>query len=275
MRREWDPEDLIDCWTLIDADRSLVGNKTGPTRLGFALSLKFFELVARFPRHAGELPLAAVEYVASQVKVEPAKLASYRFAGRTFEYQRAQIRRAFGFREASGEDEKALGRWLAEEMCPVELREERLRDALLARCRAQKLEPPGPSRIERMVGSAKAAAEQEFCARTVARLPEGSVERLEELFAEEGPGYDGGRAGSRRGMLAELKADPVRVSLDTLLREVNKLGRVRAIGLPDGLFEGVSEKVVEAWRARAARSYPSDLRNSPRPVRLTLLAALV
>ncbi len=273
MRREWDPEDLIDCWTLIDADRSLVGNKTGPTRLGFALSLKFFELEARLPRHAGEIPPAAVEYVASQVKVEPGKLAGYRFAGRTFEYHRAQIRRAFGFREASGEDEKALGRWLAEEVCPVELREERLRDALLARCRAQKLEPPGSSRIERVVGSAKAAAEQEFCARTVARLPEGSVKRLEELVAEEGPGHDGGRAGS--GMLAELKADPVRVSLDTLLREVDKLGRVRAIGLPAGLFEGISEKLVEAWCARAARSYPSDLRSSPRPVRLTLLAALV
>ena len=76
-------------------------------------------------------------------------------------------------------------------------------------------------------------------------------------------------------MLAELKADPVRVSLETLLREVDKLGSVRAIGLPDGLFGGVSEKLVEAWRARAARSYPSDLRNSPRPVRLTLLATLV
>ncbi len=125
------------------------------------------------------------------------------------------------------------------------------------------------------MGSAKAAAEQEFCAGTVARLPEGSVERLEELVAEEGPGHDGARAGSGRGMLAELKADPVRVSLDTLLRGVDKLGSLRAIGLPDGLFEGVSEKLVEAWRARAARSYPSDLRSSPRPVRLTLLAALV
>ena len=31
---------------------------------------------------------------------------------------------------------------------------------------------------------------------------------------------------------------------------------------------------MQAWRARAARSYPSDLRAAPRPVRLTLLAAL-
>ena len=103
MRREWDPEDLIACWTLIEADWTLLGNKTGPTRLGFALSLKFFELEARFPRHAGEIPQAAVEYVASQVKADAGMLASYRFSGRTFEYHRAQIRRAFGFREKLSE----------------------------------------------------------------------------------------------------------------------------------------------------------------------------
>ncbi|MDR7303387.1 hypothetical protein [Haloactinomyces albus] len=31
---------------------------------------------------------------------------------------------------------------------------------------------------------------------------------------------------------------------------------------------------MAAWRARVMRSYPSNLRNSPREVRLTLLAAL-
>ena len=74
MRREWEPEDLIACWTLVDGDRALVGNKRGPTRLGFALMLKFFELEARFPRHAREIPSAAVDYVASQVKVAPGGL---------------------------------------------------------------------------------------------------------------------------------------------------------------------------------------------------------
>ena len=37
MRREWEPEDLIACWTLVDGDAGLVGNKSGPTRLGFVL----------------------------------------------------------------------------------------------------------------------------------------------------------------------------------------------------------------------------------------------
>lgn len=198
MRREWEPEDLIAYWTLADGDRPLVGNKRGPTRLGFALALKFFDLEARFPRHAGELPSAVVEYVASQVRVAPEALAGYRFSGRTFEYHRAQVRAHFGFREATVSDEEELSAWLADEVCPVELRDERLREALLARCRAEKIEPPAASRVGRVVGSAKAAAEQGFCARTVTRLPEGCATRLEELVAEEGmTDGSGARSGSR------------------------------------------------------------------------------
>jgi hypothetical protein len=69
MRREWTPEDLIACWTLLEDDRKLVANKAGATRLGFALLLKFFEHEGRFPRHGGEVPRQAVAYLAEQVGV--------------------------------------------------------------------------------------------------------------------------------------------------------------------------------------------------------------
>ena len=75
-------------------------------------------------------------------------------------------------------------------------------------------------------------------------------------------------------MLGELKADPGQISLDSLLAEVDKLERIRSLGLPAGLFAGAPDPVVGAWRARAALEYPSDLRERPRPVRLTLLAVL-
>jgi Domain of unknown function (DUF4158) len=60
VRWEWSMEDLIASWTLIGDDRQLVGNKTGATRLGFALVLKYFEIEARLPRSADDFPAAAV-----------------------------------------------------------------------------------------------------------------------------------------------------------------------------------------------------------------------
>ena len=54
MRQEWEPEDLLASWTLVEADWELAANKAGATRLGFGLLLKFFELEARFPRDRRE-----------------------------------------------------------------------------------------------------------------------------------------------------------------------------------------------------------------------------
>lgn len=59
-----------------------------------------------------------------------------------------------------------------------------------------------------------------------------------------------------------------------MLRELDKLNAIREVALPPALFADTADKLVRAWRARAMRAYPSDLRDTPRPVRLTLLAAL-
>lgn len=55
---------------------------------------------------------------------------------------------------------------------------------------------------------------------------------------------------------------------------MNKLQRVRGLQLPPELFGDVSGKLVAAWRARAAKEYPSDLRAAAGPVRYTLLSTL-
>ena len=39
MRAEWEPDELIDTWTLTGGDWDLIANKAGVTRLGFALML--------------------------------------------------------------------------------------------------------------------------------------------------------------------------------------------------------------------------------------------
>lgn len=52
----------------------------------------------------------------------------------------------------------------------------------------------------------------------------------------------------------ELKADPGQLELAALLDEMTKLAHVKAIGLRADLFTGYSERLVAAWRARAAAS---------------------
>jgi TnpA family transposase len=274
VRRRQDLDDFASPWTLTDADWELVGKKYGATRLGFCLMLKFFQIEGRFARHSGEFPVAAVEFVAVQVGVEAAELAGYDWSGRSVERHRRRIRNAFGFRVFTRGDEDKMIAWLAERVCPQELDPDRQREAVLARCRSEGLEPPG--RMDRIVGAANAAADQQFCTGVVSRLPLGAVAALENLVVDRvGAAMDDGPQGRGESPFTRLKADPGRLGLATLLAEASLLERVRAIGLPADLFVGVADERVARWRARASVEHPSTLRRDhPREVRLTLLAVL-
>jgi Domain of unknown function (DUF4158) len=268
MVTDWSLEDLISCWTLDEADWRLLANKSGATRLGFAVLLKFLELEGRFPADGAEVPTAALDYIAGQVKVDRSELDGY-WSGRAVKYHRAQIRVERGFRESTLDDERRMIVWLAGELCGVELDEVRLRADLLARFREQQIEPPGASRVERIVGSGRALFERRFTATITARLSAPTIEALERLVPAAGD-----EEVSTAGLLVELKRDPGKASLNTILEEIDKLERVRSLGLPADLFEDCSEKLLAAWRARAAATYPAHLRAMPKPIRITLLAAL-
>jgi hypothetical protein len=47
VQAEWEPDELIDAWTLTGNDWDLITNKAGVTRLGFAVMLKFYEIEGR------------------------------------------------------------------------------------------------------------------------------------------------------------------------------------------------------------------------------------
>ncbi|MBT2401949.1 DUF4158 domain-containing protein [Streptomyces sp. ISL-100] len=117
MRQDWEPEELIEVWTLLEDDMKRLRNKSGANRLGFAMLLKFFEVEARFPETDGEVPAAAVGYVAQQVKVPSQEWAGYDWQGRAATRHRTEIRDAFGFRANTEEDQEKLAEWLTAELC--------------------------------------------------------------------------------------------------------------------------------------------------------------
>ena len=81
MKDEWTDLEFAD-WTLLPSEAALLANKTGPTRLGFAVLLKFFQYAARFPLSMQEVPTTAVAYIARQVGVPAEEFSRYDWEGR-------------------------------------------------------------------------------------------------------------------------------------------------------------------------------------------------
>jgi Domain of unknown function (DUF4158) len=121
MKRQWTRDELADQWTLAPNELELVGNKTGATRLGFAVLLKAFILEGRFPRQKHDVPGAVIVHVANQVNVPADLRPRYEWSGRTIEYHRAQIREFLGFREATVQDGHELVAWLVAQLLPASI----------------------------------------------------------------------------------------------------------------------------------------------------------
>ena len=63
MARVLDEDELIEHWTLVGDELGPLTGRTGPSKLGLALWLKFFIMEGRFPAGRSELPDEAVGWV--------------------------------------------------------------------------------------------------------------------------------------------------------------------------------------------------------------------
>jgi hypothetical protein len=293
MKRCWNADELLEHWTLTSGELALLHNKTEHNRLGFALLLKFFQIEGRFPQYRQEVPDTAVTHVAKQVNVAPELVLHYDWRGRSIEYHRAQIRDALGFRTATVQDAQELTEWLVahEEVAYASL--DPLKAVVYQRCRALRIEPPAPDRVERIVRSAAHTAQENLCHVLFQKIPRAALQEMDALLETSEIKAETGMADTVRSAdsdpvplsvpeapeaerlaFHELKADPGRTSLDGILTEIAKLRAIRQIGLPTDLFQGISPKLVARFRQRAAAEPPRELRAHPAPIRYTLLAAL-
>ncbi len=275
MKRHWTPKDLESEWRLLPDERELLANKTGATRLGFAVLLKFFQIEGRFPMDPMEVPPVAVAHVAQQVGVAPEAWGDYPWDGRSIKYHRTNIRALAGFREAGVADGRALEVWLVKEGLEQEQRPERIREAameaVLGRCRALRIEPPGPERLKRIVNDAVNRHESEFTHRVFQSIPPSVIERLDAILQPQ-PG---------EGEEVEwtdwqsLKSEPGKAGLESIKEAAARLEVVRDVELPETVFQGVSPKVVERYARRAAVEEPFELRRHESSLRATLQAAFL
>ena len=270
MKRTWTSEELLEHFTLLPDEVAAVGNKSGPTRLGFAALLKCLQYEGCFPRSRAEVAPEVVRFLAVQVGVDAALFAQYLWEGRTIEAHRAQIREMTKLREVRRADEEALVNWLCAEILAHEQHPERLRDLIRAECRTRGIEALAD--IAALIETGLAAYEAQIYAVIAARLAPDVQERLDALLVAE-PGASGEE--EEAFPLSLLRLDPGPVGVERALAEIAKLRSLRAIGLPLDLFQGYAPRLVERLRRRITAESPSHIRQHPQAIRMTLLSALV
>lgn len=276
VKAHWNTEELIENWTLLPPELERVKNKVGGNQIGFALLLKHFQLFARFPDEELSIPQAIISYLASQVNLPENRYSDYDKQGRSAKMYRWEIRRLFNFRVATVQDSEEISDWLVQEILPNEQKFECLQEIVYQRFRDLQIEPPTPRRVERLIRRAITQHETSFCHQTLSQLSQETITQVDILLSTEesvNPNEPQKSGNLKTSDFAFLKTDPGPVGLESFLTEIGKLKRLRTVGLPTNLFTGISPKLVKTYRQRAATETPYHLRQHPRSIRYTLMAA--
>lgn len=183
MKRHWNEQELAEHWTLTSNELQCIRNRTNRNRIGFAVTLKFFQMAGRFPNDARDIPGLVLEHIARQLDIDPGSISQYRFSGRSHERDRAQVRALAEFRPATRRDANRLAAWLEAEVLPTDHRHGHVQDAAIAWCRQNRIEPPAPTRLDRVIGSAMNTFQNKFFLDSFAEIPlpcRASIDKLLE-----------------------------------------------------------------------------------------------
>ena len=262
MKLVWSPEELVEHWSVEPEDRAHIPDTVGESGcLGFVAQLTFYRMWARFPDGCADFAPTVLSHLAEQLAISEATIASYDWNGRTGRRHRRLILELLGVLPFDAPSQAAFQSWLLTELFPTEPgsaeSEERI-DQWFVRA---KRERPGGYRLDRLIGSVRQSYDERVFQMVMDRLDEPLRRRLDALLEDNGGGSP----------LLDLRADPGRVGLESILEEVEKLERLRALAVPTDVLRSCSAASIKRYRRRATTENPWELRRHPEAIRIPLL----
>ncbi|WP_010233434.1 Tn3 family transposase [Clostridium arbusti] len=275
MKKYWELDELIDYFTIMPNELEQLGNKSSSSRLGFAILFKFFQYEARFPRYKTEIPKDVIFYISKQLDIEASTFDTYDWNGRNIKYHRAQIREYFRFREATLEDIKNVSEWLYTNVLYYDLDINHLKVEAYKHFRKLQIEPPTPDQMDRLTNAVIHNYEDKFFQDTFQKLPNEALAKMDTLINDlttyEENEVDYGS--SDNISFSDLRADPGRIGLESVFKEITKLKTIQQINLPENLFNNIPQKILEKYKLRAVSEDLRELRRHSKPLRYTLLSS--
>src|SRR5262249_36745351 len=150
--------------------------------------------------------------------------------------------------------EEAFRAWLMSDALPKEPNADTLDEWITSWLLRSKVDRPGDYRFDRAMRSAKREHDGRVFAALLERLDPGMRARPAALLAGEA--------------FERVRAGPGRVGLKSLLGEVEKLKRLRELGLPAGILKPFHGDLVKRFRRRAAAESVWELGRHPDEIRL-------
>ena len=262
MKSIWDTEELANHWSLSLEEIQLLKSKPNRNHLAIVSQLKFYQNSGRFPSSAKDISPTVVHYPANQIDTDAGDLDSYDWLSRTAFRHRREILDFIGIRRVSAADKVKFSTWLSQSVYPRGVDTKEAIELAFDWFRTRKIECPAERELDKLVRSAQYQFEGELFQRISNCLsPDCKKQLNQSLETVEG-----------KAVFTDIKSDPGRVGLDSVLKETTKLAFIQTIKLPVQQLEKIHPKVLHRYQQRISTESAWDVKQHPESLRYALLA---
>jgi TnpA family transposase len=255
---------------LDDEDRALIKIRRGDhNRLGFALQLGTVRFLGTFLPSPIDVPDNVVLFMAQQLGITDIScLPAYLERSPTYREHAGIIQRKYGYRDFSDQPEHwRLVRWLYERAWVGTEGPSVLFDLATAQLVEQKILLPGVSVLERLVATVRERVSQRGW-KLLSQLPNAEqCRQLEALLKFDDH--------NRQTVLEQLRRSPKRYSAPALVQALNRLRRIREIGVSHLTLPNIPPSRLKALSRAAFTSRAQTIERMPTTRRIATLLAFV
>ncbi|MCE7732815.1 DUF4158 domain-containing protein [Vibrio campbellii] len=260
MKRIWSIDELAEHWSLKYEETQLLKSKPSRNHLAFVAQLKYYQNTGRFPLAINDLPETPLHYLAEQLETTVELLHEYDWRGRTGTRHRQEILKFLGIRRVSAIDKTTFSDWLIENQYPHGVSIEDATESAFEWFQKNQIECPADKELERLVRSAYQQFELNLYEHFASCLsPESKIQMERSLDGVKGVVNFG-----------DIKADPGRLGLDSVLKEVEKLSFIRSLHLPIENLAAFNTKVLQRYRQRVNSETAWEVKQHPENIRYGL-----
>ncbi|MGB3226080.1 MAG: DUF4158 domain-containing protein, partial [Desulforhopalus sp.] len=261
MKRIWDTDELAAVWSLKHDELNLLKTKPARNRLGFVVQLKHYLLTGRFLNNRSDISDPPLQYLANQLDLQGSDIQSYDFTGRSGKRHRTEILNFLGIQRITAHDKRVFTDWLIEELYPRGINVEEATEQAFGWFSKNKIESPTSTELNRLTRAAFNRYEKDLFITISDTLPPFSKEKMSLCLDNT----------DRAADFNNLKADPGRIGLDSVLVEIEKLHFIRSLELPFKLLQTINSKASKDYYQRICNESAWEVKQHPPEIRFSLL----
>lgn len=243
MKQIWDADELSQYWLLTYEEMELLKTKPNKNHLWFCVQLKYYQYYGVFPQNIKQIADIPLQYVSEQLDIENREngtLCCYDWVDRTARRHRQEVLTFLKVRKLDSEDRNSFISWLVEVIFPKGASLAEALEYVIEWLHQNKILRPAVFQLEKIIAKGYSIFEKVLFENISNGLSNDSKVIIDFCLDDKIDSIN----------FTLMKSDPGRVSLDSVLKEIEKLKFINQLELPEQQLSSLNPKIMISIRSR-------------------------